>query len=99
MPSLPASAKPRIAALRVCEDETLIAGYANEPAFARSSMSAYTSGVAMGMVGLLRLAWRRPGVAADPSTTPRTACAPATGLMDRSQAPRPRSWRAARPLA
>src|SRR5690349_24610057 len=49
MPSLPASANPRIAALSVCEDDTLMAGYAKDPAFARSSMSAYTSGVAMGM--------------------------------------------------
>ena len=49
MPSEPASAKPLSAAFSVCEDETLMAGYAKEPAFARSSMSAYTSGVAMGI--------------------------------------------------
>jgi hypothetical protein len=40
MPSLPASAKPRIAALRVCDEVTLIAGYANAPALARSIISA-----------------------------------------------------------
>ena len=40
MPSLPASAKPRSAALSVCEEVTLIAGYANAPALARSSISA-----------------------------------------------------------
>src|SRR6476620_5526375 len=49
MPSEPASAKPLRAAFSVCELDTLMAGYAKEPAFARSSMSAYTSGVAMGM--------------------------------------------------
>lgn len=32
----------------VCEEETLTAGYANLPAFARSIISAYCSGVAMG---------------------------------------------------
>src|SRR4030095_10988680 len=53
MPSLSASAKPRSAAFRVCEEVTLIAGYANAPALARSSISAYTSGVAIGMVVLL----------------------------------------------
>jgi hypothetical protein len=40
MPSLSASAKPRNAALSVCEEVTLIAGYANAPALARSSISA-----------------------------------------------------------
>src|SRR6266545_1592273 len=49
MPSLPASANPRTAAFSVSDDVTLIAGYANPPAFARSSISAYTSGVAIGM--------------------------------------------------
>ena len=49
MPSDPASANPLRAALRVWDDETLMAGYAKDPAFARSSMSAYTSGVAMGI--------------------------------------------------
>ena len=49
MPSEPASANPWRAALRVCEDDTLIAGNANAPAFAVSSISAYFSGVAMGM--------------------------------------------------
>jgi len=49
MPSEPASAKPCRAAFRVCEDETLMAGNANLPAFAASSISAYFSGVAMGM--------------------------------------------------
>ncbi len=39
MPSLPASVKPCRAAFRVCEDVTLIAGYANAPALARSSIS------------------------------------------------------------
>jgi len=40
MPSLSASAKPFSAALRVCEEVTLIAGYANRPSLARSSISA-----------------------------------------------------------
>jgi hypothetical protein len=40
MPSLPASAKPRRAALSVCEEVTLIAGYANPPALARAIISA-----------------------------------------------------------
>ena len=40
MPSLPASANPRSAALRVWEEVTLIAGYAYPSAFARSSISA-----------------------------------------------------------
>jgi hypothetical protein len=35
--------------LIVDEDETLIAGYAKPPFFALSSISAYWSGVAMGM--------------------------------------------------
>jgi hypothetical protein len=54
MPSLSASAKPRSAALRVCDDVTLIAGYANAPDFARSSIWAYFSGVAIGIDGSLR---------------------------------------------
>src|SRR4051794_20684953 len=53
MPSLPASAKPCSAAFRVWEDDTLIAGKANDFAFAASSISAYFSGVAMGMRALL----------------------------------------------
>ena len=53
MPSLPASAKPASAALSVCEEETLMAGNANACAFAVSSISAYFSGVAMGIGGLL----------------------------------------------
>src|SRR3954454_13367586 len=53
MPSLPASAKPWRAAFRVCEEETLIAGKAKDFAFAVSSISAYFSGVATGMRGLL----------------------------------------------
>ena len=52
IPSLSASAKPRSAAFRVCEDVTLIAGYAKRPSFARSSICAYVSGVAMGIGGL-----------------------------------------------
>ena len=40
MPSLSASAKPASAALMVCDDVTLIAGYAKAPALARSSISA-----------------------------------------------------------
>ena len=40
IPSDSASAKPRSAAMMVEEDETLIAGYANAPAFARSNISA-----------------------------------------------------------
>src|SRR3954453_5287427 len=53
MPSEPASAKPCSAALRVCEDDTLIAGNAKPCDFAASSISAYFSGVAMGMSRLL----------------------------------------------
>ena len=49
IPSLPASAKPASAALSVCEDETLMAGNANDFGFAASSISAYFSGVAMGI--------------------------------------------------
>src|SRR3954469_24147051 len=49
IPSLPASAKPRSAAFSVCEDETLMAGKANDFDFAASSISAYFSGVATGM--------------------------------------------------
>ena len=49
IPSEPASAKPLRAAFRVCEEDTLIAGKAKDPAFAASSISAYFSGVAMGM--------------------------------------------------
>jgi hypothetical protein len=40
MPSLPASAKPRRAAFRVCEEVMLIAGYANPPDLAREIISA-----------------------------------------------------------
>jgi hypothetical protein len=40
IPSDSASANPRSAAMIVDDDETLIAGYANAPAFARSSISA-----------------------------------------------------------
>src|SRR3954452_18564605 len=53
IPSLPASANPASAAFRVCEEETLIAGKANDFALAVSSISAYFSGVATGMRGLL----------------------------------------------
>ena len=49
MPSEPASAKPWSAAFRVCDDETLMAGKAKPWAFAVSSISAYFSGVAMGI--------------------------------------------------
>ena len=52
-PSLPASAKPRRAAFSVWLDVTLMAGYAKPCSLARSSISLYTSGVAMGMVTLL----------------------------------------------
>src|SRR5690349_14996108 len=50
MPSAPASAKPLRAALSVWDEETLIAGKAKAPALAASSISAYFSGVAMGML-------------------------------------------------
>ena len=56
IPSLPASAKPLIAAFTVSDEVTLIAGYAKPSAFARSSIWAYTSGVAMGM-SVLRRCW------------------------------------------
>ena len=49
IPSEPASAKPWRAAFRVCDDETLMAGKANDFSLAASSIAAYTSGVAMGM--------------------------------------------------
>src|SRR5918993_3061771 len=49
MPSEPDSARPCNTALRVCEDETLKAGKAKPLALAVSSISAYCSGVAMGM--------------------------------------------------
>src|SRR4051794_27146830 len=49
MPSLSASANPWTAATRVWLEDTLIAGNAYEPSRARSSISAYTSGVAMGI--------------------------------------------------
>ncbi len=54
MPSEPASAKPWSAAFRVCEDDTLMAGKAKPCDFAASSISAYFSGVAMGMSMLLK---------------------------------------------
>ena len=53
IPSDSASAKPLSAALRVCEDETLIAGNANDWPLAASSISAYFSGVAIGMAATL----------------------------------------------
>ncbi len=53
MPSAPASANPLSAAFSVCEDDTLIAGNAKPCDFAVSSISAYFSGVAMGMSRLL----------------------------------------------
>src|SRR6478672_10077723 len=49
IPSEPASAKPLRAALRVWEDETLMAGNANPFFLASSSIWAYFSGVAMGI--------------------------------------------------
>ena len=49
MPSDPASANPLSAAFSVCDDETLMAGNAKLPAFAASSISAYFSGVAIGI--------------------------------------------------
>ena len=39
MPSEPASAKPRIAAFSVCEEVTLMAGYAKPFSLARSIIS------------------------------------------------------------
>ena len=40
IPSLPASAKPRSAALMVMDEVMLIAGYAKPPSLARSSIAA-----------------------------------------------------------
>ncbi len=40
MPSLPASANPRRAALMVSDEVTLMAGYAKPPSFARCSIAA-----------------------------------------------------------
>ena len=73
MPSAPASANPLSAALRVWEDDTLIAGNAKAPAFAASSISAYFSGVAMGTGGLLGVttACDSTLVATDRSPNPR----------------------------
>src|SRR5215207_6176626 len=53
MPSAPASEKPLSAAFSVCEDDTLMAGNAKPCDLAVSSISAYFSGVAMGMSRLL----------------------------------------------
>ena len=60
MPSEPASAKPCSAALRVCDEDTLMAGNAKPCDFAASSISAYFSGVAMGM-GTPGGTWGEPG--------------------------------------
>src|SRR4051812_46398839 len=49
MPAFPASAKQRIAAFTVCDELPSIAWKAKPPTFAWSSISTYTSGVAMGM--------------------------------------------------
>src|SRR5689334_25229863 len=89
MPSLPASAKPRSAAFRVCEELTLMAGYAKAPALARSSMRAYTSGVAIGMgsslrvarASLLALQGRERSVLGDAAVTAREAARGDTGLL------------------
>lgn len=48
MPSLPASAKPLMAALTDSDPTQLMAGKANLCSLARPSISAYTSGVAIG---------------------------------------------------
>lgn len=50
MPSDSASAKPRSAAFNVCDDVTLIAGYANRPCLARSNIAAYCSADAIGIL-------------------------------------------------
>ncbi|GAB3749146.1 hypothetical protein GCM10028864_22450 [Microlunatus parietis] len=49
MPSEPASANPCNAAFRVWDELMLIAGYAKAFCFAFCSISAYTSGDAMGI--------------------------------------------------
>src|SRR6478735_3683252 len=80
MPSDPASAKPFRAALRVCEEDTLIAGNANALPFAVSSISAYFSGVTIG-IGLRSSGGRRIS-ATDPSGYPlvvREAVRPSGG--------------------
>src|SRR5215211_446544 len=48
-----------MAAFRVSEEVQLIAGYAKPRSLARSSISLYTSGVAMGMMALLVRGFRR----------------------------------------
>ena len=60
MPSEPASAKPWSAAFSVCDDETLMAGNAKPWDFAVSSISAYFSGVAMGMGSSWQAGGRAP---------------------------------------
>ena len=68
IPSDPASAKPCRAALRVWDDETLMAGNANDLFLAASSISAYFSGVAIGMSA--RLMTTRRSLTTDPSGGP-----------------------------
>jgi hypothetical protein len=48
IPSDPAAAKPSSAALSVCDDVTLTAGYAKPPVAASSSIAANWSGCATG---------------------------------------------------
>src|SRR3569623_120077 len=71
--------EPWMAALTVSDEVMLIAGYAKPSAFARSSIWAYTSGVAMGMV-VLRRSW-----AACCGKYP--ACSPATRGVYRPSTP------------
>src|SRR4051794_41965047 len=63
MPSLSASANPRIAAFNVCDDVTLMAGYPEGRAFAVASIPAQAPGVASGVVRSLRgcPAWHPEG--------------------------------------
>src|SRR5687768_18524653 len=60
IPSDSASANPLRAALRVWDEDTLMAGNAKDCCFAASSISAYFSGVAIGMAQTLMATDRSP---------------------------------------
>src|SRR5918994_1197811 len=82
MPSDPASAKPRMAAVTVWLEVTLMAGYANERSLGRSRMAAETSGVAMG-AGISSAGWWcavRPAPSTDGGTGTRGVRYPTSGV-------------------
>ena len=84
MPSEPASAKPWSAAFSVCDDETLMAGNAKPWAFAVSSISAYFSGVAMGMGKLLTGGWASATTLVADAESPRDSSASVTTERQRA---------------